>query len=155
MLNDELKSSFRRNALSVDSKNLDADAELRRFFGSKVVGVFVASTCQAHHDCRSPHLLNQVLIVIAQRLLQSFDIPSPSPNPAILLQHLSLDSECANLRTKRWMSCTSGEGLSWWMRGRSGLLSSIRDRGERWKGSSWELFDLMARHVHRDLWGSS
>jgi hypothetical protein len=27
-----------RNLLSVDPKNLDADAELRRFFGSKVVG---------------------------------------------------------------------------------------------------------------------
>ena len=26
-----------RNLLSVDPKNLDADAELRRFFGSKVV----------------------------------------------------------------------------------------------------------------------
>jgi hypothetical protein len=26
-----------RNLMSVDPKNLDADAELRRFFGSKVV----------------------------------------------------------------------------------------------------------------------
>jgi hypothetical protein len=28
-----------RNLLSIDPKNLDADAELRRFFGSKVVSL--------------------------------------------------------------------------------------------------------------------
>ena len=32
-----------RTLLSVDPKNLDADAELRRFFGSKVVSIM--------HDC--------------------------------------------------------------------------------------------------------
>ena len=33
-----------RNLLSVDPKNLDADAELRRFFGSKVVSCEVVRT---------------------------------------------------------------------------------------------------------------
>jgi hypothetical protein len=80
-----------RQLLSVDPKNLDADAELRRFFGSKVVSSLY--TYNAH--CRSLHRPPDPSPT-APRHLPSFATPSRNQNQRIHPRHRWPASECGN-----------------------------------------------------------
>ncbi|WWD20668.1 hypothetical protein CI109_105144 [Kwoniella shandongensis] len=81
-----------RNLLSVDPKNLDADAELRRFFGSKVI----ASTAQAGNKHRPGP---------SSKLRYTISKPKPTYPPATSLAGLIMremvDTEVEELYERR------------------------------------------------------
>ncbi|WWC72536.1 uncharacterized protein I206_106498 [Kwoniella pini CBS 10737] len=82
-----------RNLLSVDPKNLDADAELRRFFGSKVIASSATSGSNRHRPG------------VSQKLRYTISKPKPTYPPATSLAGLvmreMLDNEVEELYERR------------------------------------------------------
>ncbi|EIW69934.1 hypothetical protein TREMEDRAFT_38605 [Tremella mesenterica DSM 1558] len=82
-----------RNLLSVDPKNLDADAELRRFFGSKVI----ASSASTGNKHRGPSVSTKLKFTLSK--------PKPQYPPATSLSGLGMremtDDEVNDLYDRR------------------------------------------------------
>ncbi|WWC65095.1 uncharacterized protein I303_107709 [Kwoniella dejecticola CBS 10117] len=82
-----------RNLLSVDPKNLDADAELRRFFGSKVIASSATSGPNRHRPG------------VSQKLRYTISKPKPTYPPATSLEGLvmreMLENEVEELYERR------------------------------------------------------
>lgn len=137
-----------RNLLSVDPKNLDADAELRRFFGSKVVSTnpITFTIADFNYHYRLPQQLNPINVALASYL--SFATQYPNPNPSIRQRHRFPDLWCEKCWMKRWTSSIGDEGVSNWIKAKSGLRLSMLVSGEKSRGSSWEPSSLMVS----DIW---
>ncbi|ORY20750.1 transcriptional repressor TCF25-domain-containing protein [Naematelia encephala] len=104
-----------RNLLSVDPKNLDADAELRRFFGSKVI----ASTAQTSRNHRAGP---------PSKLRYTISKPKPQYPPATSLSGLGMreyvDAEIDELYERRGLEM-SDWGEKWFTFEHSGAWREI------------------------------
>lgn len=133
-----------RNLLAVDPKNLDADAELRRFFGSKVVSN-VKDPKDARSDCRLHPRRTPEEANIDLGHPQSYGTRSQSPNRTTHPQHPFLVWVCEKCLKTKSKSFSSAED---WKtpratRGKSGSRLSIRQLGGRLKGNSRAQSDHM------------
>ena len=109
-----------RNLLSVDPKNLDADAELRRFFGSKVVGggfqggdtcsLQIASLAQSGGNRHRPGPSAKLRYTISK--------PKPTYPPATSLSGLGM-REMSEEEVEEVLVRRNVEGVS-------------SDKGEKW-----------------------